>query len=229
MYLNKVKRSLQNLKMSRRSNNAVIYRKFQPYGPIEDGETLVFEKRPYDLPEPRDGDIIVQTMYCALDVWLVNSLLTCLISAVSHSRSCPSIIHSGSSQASCDRLTEGIWARETNRRLYHRPSCRFEESFLPGGTSCVGHLLVCRIQLYPCQPNPSSLSPYCSRKQIESPLVCVPWSPRTGRIHGIHVLPPQNRLILVVSMKLPSSNREKWLWYRQLSELSVKSYAKLPS
>jgi len=59
--------------MARQSNNAVVYRKLQTYGPIKDGETLRFEERPYDLPEPGDGDIIVETMYCALDVFLVSS------------------------------------------------------------------------------------------------------------------------------------------------------------
>jgi len=133
--------------MSRQSNNAIIYRKLQPYGPIEDG-TLVFEKRPYDLPEPRDGDVIIQTMYCALDIFLVRIPVTCLISALSNSRSCPYIIHSGFSLPF-----------QAKRRRH-----RFKESLLSGRTIRVGHLPICRIHLYPCQPNPASLSPDCSPK-----------------------------------------------------------------
>ena len=59
--------------MSPKFNNAIIYRKFQTFGPIEDGQTVTFEQRRYELPEPGDGDTIIQTLYYALDVFLVTS------------------------------------------------------------------------------------------------------------------------------------------------------------
>lgn len=92
--------------MSRRSNDTVIYRNLQPYSRIEDGETLAFESGL--TISLASAVIIVQTMYCALDAFLVSPWLFCLILAISKSRSCPSIIHPGSSDAFWERLTEGI-------------------------------------------------------------------------------------------------------------------------
>jgi NADPH-dependent curcumin reductase CurA len=54
------------------SNNAVILREAHTYGKIEEGKTLVFEKRPYDLGELKDGEFVVKTMYLSVDPYLVN-------------------------------------------------------------------------------------------------------------------------------------------------------------
>ena len=44
------------------SNNAVILRKAQTYGPIVNGETMELVKRPYEYNDLQDGDIAIQTM-----------------------------------------------------------------------------------------------------------------------------------------------------------------------
>ena len=55
------------------SNNAVILLKQQTYGPIIDGETMAFKKRPYEFNELEEGDIVVQTMYLSIDPYLVSN------------------------------------------------------------------------------------------------------------------------------------------------------------
>jgi len=53
------------------SNNAIILRKAQTYGPIVNGETMEFVKRPYEYGDLQDGDIIVQTMCLSADPYMV--------------------------------------------------------------------------------------------------------------------------------------------------------------
>lgn len=55
------------------SNNAVILRKAQTYGPIVNGETMEFVKRPYEYDNLQDGDIVVQTMCLSADPYMVSS------------------------------------------------------------------------------------------------------------------------------------------------------------
>lgn len=55
------------------SNNAVILHKAQTYGPIVNGETMEFVKRPYEYNNLQDGDIVVQTMCLSADPYMVPS------------------------------------------------------------------------------------------------------------------------------------------------------------
>jgi len=65
-------------KMSPRSNNAVIYRKLQHYGPIEgDGDLAIRGVLTiYMISHPGDGDIIgdiiAPRIYSSLDIFLVS-------------------------------------------------------------------------------------------------------------------------------------------------------------
>lgn len=51
------------------SNNAVILKKAHRFGPIKEGETLEFVKRPYDL-KLEDGGIIVKAIWLSIDPYL---------------------------------------------------------------------------------------------------------------------------------------------------------------
>jgi hypothetical protein len=53
------------------SNNAVILRKAQTYGPIVNGETMELVKRPYEYNDLQDGDIVIQTMCLSADPYMV--------------------------------------------------------------------------------------------------------------------------------------------------------------
>jgi NADPH:quinone reductase len=52
------------------SNNAVILKKAHRFGPIKEGETLEFVKKPYDLPEPEEGGIVVKALWLSIDPYL---------------------------------------------------------------------------------------------------------------------------------------------------------------
>ena len=56
------------------SNNAVVLLKGQTHGDIKEGETLKFEKHPYEFTDLKDGDFVVKALYLSIDPYLVRSL-----------------------------------------------------------------------------------------------------------------------------------------------------------
>jgi NADPH-dependent curcumin reductase CurA len=52
------------------SNNAIILKVANTFGPIIKGQTLTFEHRPCQFPELKDGEFIVQTMYLSVDPYM---------------------------------------------------------------------------------------------------------------------------------------------------------------
>jgi len=56
------------------SNNAVVLLKGQTHGDIKEGETLKFEKHPYEFTDLKDGDFVVKALYLSSDPYLVRPL-----------------------------------------------------------------------------------------------------------------------------------------------------------
>ena len=73
--LDKEKNLIHFRKLDMSSNDAVILRKAQTYGPIVKGETMEFVKRPFEYHDLQDGDIVVQTMCLSVDPYMVPSLI----------------------------------------------------------------------------------------------------------------------------------------------------------